>query len=56
MHELVSLSELAVVEELSEGGLRYDTDVTPHHHLYCMACGKLIDIHHDFEGLELPPH
>lgn len=55
LHELVALGELAEVQDLSEGGLRYDTDTSDHHHLYCMHCHALIDIDHDFQDLALSP-
>ena len=52
-HELVDLGELTPVHDLSDGGQRYDTNTTTHHHLYCIACQRLIDIDHDFEGVRL---
>jgi Fe2+ or Zn2+ uptake regulation protein len=55
LRELVVLGELTEVQDLSEGGLRYDTDASAHHHLFCMHCHTLVDIDHDFEGLALPP-
>ena len=55
LHELIALGELTEVQDLSEGGLRYDTDTSVHHHLFCMRCHALIDIDHDYEGLTLPP-
>lgn len=27
---------------------RFDPDPTPHHHLVCLACKRVIDIHRDF--------
>ena len=51
--ELVSLGELTPVESLSENGLRYDTNTTPHHHLYCMRCHALVDVGRAFEGVTL---
>jgi Fur family peroxide stress response transcriptional regulator len=51
--DLVTLDELSAVENLSEGGIRYDTNVDSHHHLFCMGCHTLIDIGRDFNGLEL---
>jgi len=54
LRELVALGELNEVEDLSEGGMRYDTNTTRHHHLFCMRCHALIDISRDFKGLELP--
>jgi len=55
LRELSDLGELAPVHDLSEGGQRYDTNHRPHHHLYCIQCHNLVDIDHDFEGLDLPP-
>ena len=53
--ELIELGELTPVHDLSEGGQRYDTNNETHHHLYCVQCHKLIDVDHDFEGLNLTP-
>jgi Fe2+ or Zn2+ uptake regulation protein len=53
--ELSDMGELSPVHDLSEGGQRYDTNTETHHHLYCVACHRLIDIAHDFEGLDLAP-
>jgi Fur family transcriptional regulator, stress-responsive regulator len=54
LHELVILGELHEVQDLSEGGTRYDTELHLHHHLYCQRCHKLVDIPFDEELLELP--
>ncbi|GBD97760.1 MAG TPA: transcriptional repressor [Nitrospirae bacterium] len=32
---------------------RYDPDTSPHHHLVCIKCKKIVDIHKDF-SLEIP--
>jgi Fe2+ or Zn2+ uptake regulation protein len=53
--ELSDLGELAPIHSFSEGGHRYDTNNETHHHLYCTQCHTLIDIDHDFEGLDLTP-
>jgi Fe2+ or Zn2+ uptake regulation protein len=55
LRELIALGELVEVQGLSEGGSRYDTDTSRHHHLFCIHCQTLIDVDHDFEGLILPP-
>jgi Fe2+ or Zn2+ uptake regulation protein len=55
LRELIAFGELVEVQGLSEGGSRYDTDTSRHHHLFCTHCHALIDIDHDFEGLILPP-
>ncbi|MFC2031337.1 Fur family transcriptional regulator [Chloroflexota bacterium] len=54
MHELVALGEL-VEMDYGEGKTRYDVDIRPHHHLHCITCHALVDIHQDFAGLELAP-
>ena len=54
LRTLVELGELDEVEDISRDGTRYDTETGSHHHLYCLRCGKLIDVHQAFDGLELP--
>ena len=54
MHELVALGELVEMDQ-GEGKTRYDVDIRPHHHLHCIACHTLVDIHQEFEGLDLAP-
>ena len=55
LRELVALGALTEVHDLSEGGLRYDTNTGQHHHLFCTHCHALIDIDRDFAGLNLTP-
>ena len=55
LHELVVVGALVEVEDLSEGGTRYDTSTSQHHHLYCLGCHALVDIDRDYPRLELPP-
>lgn len=55
LRELVALGALTEVHDLSQGGLRYDTNTGPHHHLFCTRCHALIDIDRDFAGLNLTP-
>jgi Fur family peroxide stress response transcriptional regulator len=34
---------------------RYDADLSPHHHLICVRCHKIMDLHHDYsKTLKLP--
>jgi Fe2+ or Zn2+ uptake regulation protein len=54
LKELVARGELVEID-LGEGKTRYDTDTSSHHHLLCVGCHTLIDIHRDFAGLQLPP-
>ena len=53
LHELVTLGILAEVPDLSEGGVRYDTNAMHHHHLFCIQCHALVDVSHSFEGVSL---
>ncbi len=55
VNELVALGELEIVENTREGGTRYDPETSPHHHMYCRSCQKLIDLLHDDEPLTLAP-
>lgn len=54
LNTLVELGALAAVEDISTGATRYDSDPGSHHHLYCLACGKLVDIHPETEEPEMP--
>ena len=53
LHELVSMGELAEVEEAVAEGTRYDTNAASHHHLFCLRCHAIVDIAHDFGGLDM---
>ena len=55
LHELVAVGALMEVEDLSEGGTRYDTSTSHHHHLFCLGCHTLVDIEQEFPRLEVPP-
>jgi Fe2+ or Zn2+ uptake regulation protein len=54
LKELVAQGELVEID-LGEGKTRYDTDISTHHHLLCVNCHALADVHQEFEGLELLP-
>ena len=47
LHELVTLGELDEVIDMNEDGLRYDTITEDHHHLFCLRCHRIVDIHID---------
>ena len=53
LYEWVALGELAPVENLREGGARFDTNTSNHHHLFCMHCHTLVDIERDFPDVQL---
>jgi Fur family peroxide stress response transcriptional regulator len=44
---LLTFTEIGVLDvvEIFSGAKRFDTDVTPHHHLHCLQCGKVYYFH-----------
>jgi Fur family peroxide stress response transcriptional regulator len=38
---------------IDSGKKRFDPNITPHHHLICMKCKEITDVHRDFM-LDLP--
>jgi len=55
LNELTELGEIMALD-LGTGAIRFDPNVEdPHHHLVCRACGKVRDLHVEFDGLEVPP-
>lgn len=53
--ELIDMGALRPVHNLNVDGQRFDTNTDQHHHLYCVACHRLIDIDRDFDEIELSP-
>jgi len=53
LRDMVAVGALAEVEDLTAEGTRYDTNTEQHHHLFCMGCHSLIDIHRKYGKLEL---
>jgi Fur family peroxide stress response transcriptional regulator len=54
---LLTFADIGVVDvvEVFGGPKRFDPNVSDHHHMHCMACGRIIDF--EFEGyarLEVP--
>ncbi len=39
--------------KIDSGKKRYDPDISQHHHLICMKCRKILDIHRNFK-LDVP--
>lgn len=54
LHELVAFGQLQEID-LGDGKTHYDADPTPHHHLHCLRCHALIDLHEQFAELEVAP-
>jgi Fe2+ or Zn2+ uptake regulation protein len=54
LNDLVELGEVAALD-VGTGALRFDPGVDRrHHHLVCRSCGKVRDLHVDFDGLRVP--
>ncbi|MDJ0804911.1 MAG: Fur family transcriptional regulator [Desulfobacterales bacterium] len=54
---LLTLAGLGLVDvvEVFGGPKRFDPDIDGHHHLHCMACGRIVDFdHEDYTHLEVP--
>ncbi|MBR9985809.1 MAG: transcriptional repressor [Desulfosarcina sp.] len=54
---LSTFAEIGVVEvvETFGGPKRFDPDIKDHHHLHCMACGRIIDFEYEgYARLEVP--
>lgn len=55
---LEALESLGVVRRVEHAGTaaRYEVDTGPHHHLVCLECGRIADLHDPaLEGLPPPP-
>ncbi|MBW3577562.1 MAG: transcriptional repressor [Actinobacteria bacterium] len=51
LNELVSIGELLEITH-ADGRKRYDPNVTErHHHLVCVACGRMLDVQADAPNL-----
>jgi len=56
---LLTFADIGIVDlvEVYGGAKRFDPNLTNHHHLHCVSCGKILDFHNDeFNDLEIPDH
>lgn len=53
--QLVELGQVDKIDSVVEAAARYDTNVKTHHHLYCVRCGRIVDVYADLAGLDLAP-
>jgi Fur family peroxide stress response transcriptional regulator len=56
---LLTFADIGIVDlvEVYGGAKRFDPNLTNHHHLHCVSCGKILDFHNDeFNDLEIPNH
>ena len=54
---LLTFAEIGLVDvvEVFGGPKRFDPDKGDHHHLHCVACGRIIDFtHEDYNRLDVP--
>ena len=46
---------IADLVEVYGGPKRYDSNLTNHHHLHCVSCGKILDFQNDkYDNLDIP--
>ena len=54
---MLTFAEIGMVDlvEVYGGAKRFDPNVTVHHHLHCVSCGKILDFHNDqYNNLDIP--
>ena len=54
---MLTFAEIGMVDlvEVYGGAKRFDPNVTNHHHLHCVSCGKILDFHNDgYNNLDIP--
>ena len=54
---MLTFAEIGMVDlvEVYGGAKRFDPNVTNHHHLHCVSCGKILDFHNDeYNNLVIP--
>ena len=54
---MLTFAEIGMVDlvEVYGGAKRFDPNVTSHHHLHCVSCGKILDFHNDqYNNLDIP--
>ena len=54
---LQTLAEIGIIDlvESFSGPRRFDPNMSNHHHLHCVSCGKIIDFNNDrFNNLAMP--
>lgn len=53
LNDLTAMGELQQLD-LGTGSSRFDPTVEPHHHLVCEGCGRVRDLHADFDEVRVP--
>ena len=53
LNDLAAMGELAALD-IGTGSTRFDPNLDPHHHLVCVDCGHIVDVHVDAPELASP--
>ena len=56
---MLTFAEIGIADlvEVYGGAKRFDPNLTDHHHLHCVSCGKILDFHNDeYNNLEILDH
>jgi Fe2+ or Zn2+ uptake regulation protein len=53
LNDLAEMGEIGVID-VGTGAVRYDTTTEGHHHLVCSRCGRVQDVHAEFDRVALP--
>jgi Fe2+ or Zn2+ uptake regulation protein len=53
LNDLAAMGELSPLD-LGTGSTRFDPNLEPHHHLVCVRCGRVEDVHADFTDVRVP--
>ena len=54
LNDLASMGEIQALD-LGTGSSRFDPNLDRHHHLVCNSCGKVRDLHANFDNVAVPP-
>jgi Fe2+ or Zn2+ uptake regulation protein len=53
LHQLVALGKLKQVADRGSNSVRFDANTKSHHHLFCLRCQSIRDIHAEFPAIEI---
>lgn len=54
LNDLAAMGELQALD-MGTGSTRFDPNTDAHHHLVCIACGKVRDLYADYSAVSVPP-
>lgn len=53
LNDLAAMGELHALD-IGTGSTRFDPNLEPHHHLVCLDCGRIADVHGLLPGIAAP--